>query len=89
MSWCIGYNSKKDFEDEVRASHSTATDSPHYSQDQVDAARKAVKLLLESSTVGLYNEYDFNISLSGHANPAHRPASGWANDCITISVSQK
>lgn len=28
-----------------------------------------------------------NVSLSGHANPDHAPTSGYANDQVTVSVS--
>lgn len=30
----------------------------------------------------------FQVSISGHANKDHKPTPGWANDMITISVSQ-
>lgn len=31
----------------------------------------------------------FHIILSGHANPEHKPASGWANDSIVINIYQE
>lgn len=30
----------------------------------------------------------FQVSISGHANEGHKPTPGWANDMITIRVSQ-
>jgi hypothetical protein len=30
----------------------------------------------------------YNVSVSGHANEGHVPASGWANDTISVSVTQ-
>jgi len=28
-----------------------------------------------------------NLTLSGHANPGHRPAARWANDMVSLSIS--
>ncbi len=28
------------------------------------------------------------VSLSGHVNPGHQPRPGWANDMITVTVTQ-
>lgn len=44
--------------------------------------------LLNSGAVGDPQAHDYAISLNGHANPEHKPAPGWANDYISISVSQ-
>lgn len=30
----------------------------------------------------------FSITVSGHANPEHKPASGWANDSVVINIYQ-
>lgn len=29
-----------------------------------------------------------NVTMSGHANPGHAPSPGWANDALTVSVTQ-
>lgn len=64
-------------------------------------ARQAAKLLLSrpgvlpaapsGDTTGADTDesFDFRVNLSGHANEDHRPAKGWANDAITVSVTQK
>ena len=55
--------------------------------DQFDAVAAAVKSVLDSGTVG--NEKQFAISMSGHSNPNHEPRDGWANDAVTIQISQQ
>jgi len=49
------------------------------------AAKQATSTLLESGALGQGN---FNVSLSGHANPGNVPADGWVNDCVTIRITQ-
>ncbi len=55
-------------------------------QEQVDAALRAVEALLP--TIALEPQVVVSAVISGHANPSHRPAKGWANDCISIAVTQ-
>ena len=59
-----------------------------YAEDQAKQAEAAAVALIESGTVGTTEDYKFNVSLSGRANPDHAPKSGWVNDMVTISVSQ-
>lgn len=62
------------------------------SQDVLEAVKKAAEIavmLVGSGTVGSPdNRHDFAISMSGHANPDHEPAQGWANDFVSVSVYQ-
>ena len=51
---------------------------------QLIAARRAAVTFAQSSTVGAEK---VSVTLSGHANPGHRPAKGWSNDFVTITVS--
>lgn len=53
--------------------------------DQLDAAIMAAELLMDSPSLGDAKEY--YVSMSGHANPGHKPREGWANDAITVSVA--
>ena len=53
--------------------------------------RLGIKLANEIIDSGLVGSGDkeYHINLSGHVNPNHEPAPGWANDCLTVTVSQK
>lgn len=51
---------------------------------QIDAAVTAAVALAAAVDDGTS---PISVSLSGHANPGHRPTQGWANDCVTIYVN--
>lgn len=51
---------------------------------QIEAAGAAVEGLIASGAVG---KGPFTANLSGHANPEHKPLTGWANDTITVSLT--
>lgn len=53
-----------------------------------EAALEAAHDLLASGSFGSESR-EYTVSLSGHANPDHAPVSGWANDCVTVSIQQK
>jgi hypothetical protein len=90
MSWSISFKDVKTAEDMAteKAEHK-ALGFPVLKQveEQLDAARVVALTLMESGTVG--KDKTFRVALSGHANPDHEPASGWANDCITVNVYQQ
>lgn len=50
----------------------------------VEQAVAAAKAIVASGVVG---SGTVTANLSGHANPGHAPASGYANDCVTVSVN--
>ena len=54
--------------------------------DQFDAVAAAVQSIIDSGAVGKNKR--FVVNMSGHANPGHEPREGWANDCVTFSLSQ-
>lgn len=84
MSWNRSYVSKADFDADVAApGSSTVVDA-----EQLAAARNAAVAIMASGAVGGEGK-DFVVSLSGHGNPGHEPTRGWANDCVTVNVSQK
>ena len=56
--------------------------------DQFDAVASAAQSIIDSGTVGAQGK-QFHVSMSGHANPNHEPREGWANDAVTIQISQK
>lgn len=53
---------------------------------QFTVAKEAVRDLVDS---GAFGEGEFSVSLSGHGNPNHEKTPGWANDFISITVTQK
>lgn len=53
--------------------------------DQVGIAVEAAETLMSSPSLG--DAEEFYISMTGHANPGHKPREGWANDAITVSVA--
>ena len=58
---------------------------PHL--EQYDAATAAASVLIASGAVG-NPKGKFLVVLSGHGNEGHAPDAGWANDAITVQVSQ-
>lgn len=57
-------------------------------QEQMNVAADAATKIIASGAVGGPGK-EYHVSVSGHANPEHEPAKGWANDCVTVSVSQR
>lgn len=55
--------------------------------EQFEEAKKLAKQLIESSVVGDPHKV-YRVSLSGHANKGHVPHNGFANDTVTVSVTQ-
>lgn len=87
MSWSVSYESRKNFTNDVRSPGSSSIDTTE-AEEQLRAARSAAIDLMESGAVGA-KDGDYRVYLNGHANPEHRPAPGWANDCVAVNVSQK
>lgn len=58
--------------------------------DQLEAAKKAAIAMLRSGCVGdpKAENRDYIASLSGHSNPGHAPRPGFANDSVTVTVTQ-
>lgn len=54
---------------------------------QAQEASKAVHAILKSGALG-DPKGKYYVTVSGHANPDHAPVAGWANDHLTISISQ-
>lgn len=58
-------------------------------RDQFDQARGLALVLIDSGVVGEGEDLRFVVSMSGHGNPEHKPTPGWANDFVSVSVTQK
>lgn len=86
MSWSVSYDSRENFEKDVRA-HSSAVDSTE-AVEQLNSARHVANEIMNSGAVGA-KDGDYLVNLHGHANPEHRPRTGYANDCVGVNVAQK
>lgn len=53
-------------------------------REQIEEAVKAATWLVSSGALGSDHVH---ATLTGHANPEHKPVPGWSNDSVTISVS--
>lgn len=87
MSWYVHYENRENFEKDVRGPSSSNLDSTE-AVEQFTTARHTAKVIMESGAVGV-KDGDYYVNLNGHANPEHRPTTGWANDCIGVNVGQK
>jgi len=57
------------------------------SSEQFERAFHAAGDLLDTGALG-GDDKKFVVSLAGHANEGHEPVQGWANDYISISITQ-
>lgn len=65
---------------------SNVDEVPGHLEQYREAVASAFGILLSGVVGG--KDKDYMLNLSGHANEGHEPASGWANDAITISIYQ-
>ncbi len=86
MSWSAMWKVNKDLVTTTQPTVSSA-DKSEEAWEQYVAAVGAVTELLTSDSVG-DNEKTYMINMVGHANPNHEPALGFANDFISITVTQ-
>ena len=61
---------------------------PEYQRDMLEEAMGVIASLLASGVVGTEDKF-YRWSVNGHGNINHEPASGWANDSLSISVTQQ
>lgn len=89
MSWS-GYGTfRYDNAEQGIADIAVSPDSDNPDQiEQVKAAKEAILALVKSSAVVNDVSQDVAVSLTGHANPGHKPTTGYANDMITVTLSQ-
>jgi hypothetical protein len=93
MSWSRSYSSLGAFRADQSSPSAPDQNGPNAESretlEAIEQARGLAARAIRSGVFGDEAECDFSIILSGHANPGHRPRSGWANDCVTISVVQR
>jgi hypothetical protein len=87
MSWSLFISAVRMSNVAAAADAARAAATSPIPDDQFDAALEAAQTVLDSGAVGDIDDL-FNISLSGHANPDHKPADGMSNDMINVTVSQ-
>lgn len=88
MSWSVQVRPRKApavFQaiDAAQPTHDLSEESA----EQLRSAKIAAKAVVESQVVG-GTDKPFSVSFSGHANPGHEPAKGYANDFVQITVTQ-
>ncbi|HWV45479.1 MAG TPA: hypothetical protein VN039_05545 [Nitrospira sp.] len=59
---------------------------PEHLEQYREALSAAFGILLSGVVGG--KDKNYTINLSGHGNEGHEPASGWANDMLSITISQ-
>jgi hypothetical protein len=94
MSWTISLQVKKStghdrgFEGAINEAEPANEYQGGYAvddaRDQAIAAKRAAIALIDSGKLGFGT---FQVNLSGHANEGHVPNAQWANDMVTVSVS--
>ena len=95
MSWSVSFDvSEKDITDDSEENvekfiaNADANGMLDEAKEQFIHALAGAIAMIETGAVG--NPYgDYYVTISGHANPKHEPASGWANDSVMIIVAQK
>ena len=85
MSWSRNYRSLQAFQEDLPHQELSSNPESPEVQEQIVVARETASLIIKSKALGVRN---VNVFLAGHANPRHEPMNGWANDTITVTVSQ-
>lgn len=82
MSWTASLT----YEDGNLVASTSSNVNGTETNEQYEAALGAVDALINTGAVGHHKK--FAVHLSGHGNENHEPAPGWANDSISISITQ-
>ena len=86
MSWGMSYTHTQDTlipDAELQKIKALSSEA----QEQFAHAVGAVDRLVNSGVVG-DPEGTYQVYISCHANPEHKPTEGWANDALSISITQ-
>lgn len=84
MSWSANFKMNKGYVVEPTAESNV---EPEYHNDQYEEVLQSVWKLIDSGVFG-DPKGEFNVHISGHGNPGHVPAVGWANDFVSITITQ-
>jgi hypothetical protein len=93
MSWTMTIPKTKgtEFLAAVNAADPIGQDEPDVLAErnrQVLTAKEAIRAIIFARALGYEAEVSFSANVYGHANPECKPREGWANDTLTITVSQ-
>lgn len=83
MTWSAEYGYDGTGETEVKT---FGIDTPE-AKLSYEAARQAASAVLSTGALG-GPVYNTKVSIVGHSNPGNKPVAGWANDFVTITVTQ-
>lgn len=91
MSWSFSFQA--DSADQVNEKGTAAMEV--YTEgwdatDEHDIAKEQMETAIEcaATIAGVVGKRQFQVSLSGHANPNHEPRQGYANEITNVSVSE-
>lgn len=87
MSWSATYTVDPSASEDIVVPLNRSNVESIEHQEQHDAALLAAIQALTSGAVGRPDK-KYNVNISGHGNPEHEPTPGWANDFISIQVTQ-
>lgn len=93
MSWNLSFVVESDqdpgeaFDTAYEKSKETGNTFSDETREQLDCARAVVEQIVDSGAFG-NDKKRFQVTLSGHANEHHEPKKGWANDTISVYVTQ-
>lgn len=89
MSWSAsGVFQYQDAEAGINAMAPSPDSTAVEQVEQVGAAKEAAIAIVKSGFVVNDPSQDVSVSIGGHANPGHKAAPGYGNDCISVYVMQ-
>ena len=65
----------------------TVGDLTEEMEKQLDVAAGVAHDLAASGALG-DKDGEYRVTLTGHANPEHKPVAGWSNDFINVVITQ-
>ena len=93
MSWSVTLTSlePEDLEQAARKSYTAFKANYHDTDEVFEGMDEQFEAALDMARIallrGIVGEGLVNVSLSGHANPGHKPRRGWSNDTVTVNVT--
>lgn len=90
MSWFVGpiHSDVNSIADTLNPKNLTVGGQDKNEKHVAEAVEAAAVAAVSIARVGAVGGEKVSVSLSGHANPNHEPNPPWANDTISVSVTQ-
>lgn len=89
MSWSLSIRPRQD-RDELKSAIEHAEPEHEVTEEaeqQLAAAKEAAAAIIDSGAVGRGDDH-LAVNLAGHSNRDHSPTEGFANESVTVTVSQ-